>query len=398
MQTQAKSVCWNAIVKNESRIIERCMASMVKELDYWVVVDTGSTDGTQDIIRHFMTQHGIPGELIERPWVNFSHNRSEALQLAENKADYILFCDADMTLEVQDAAWKQHLAADAYLVDQKAHGGLLVYPNIRLVNGRLDGDRRFRYWGATHEYCDSIEPFLATRARLGGISMLDLADGGAKSDKYERDVQLLQTQIAELEALETASPSEQQAAHQSGLLRHAPTLLTRSTFYLAKTYRDSDTNDELAISAYQKRAALGGWEEEVWYSLFDIARLKENGQYPEDQVIRAYLDAYENRPLRAESLYYLARYLRQRQRYAQAYVYALAASDIPMTDDLLFVIRPVYTWKAKDELAIAAYWIGRHQQCADLCDQLLSNPELSDTEHERIQENLRYAVDKLRHN
>lgn len=398
MQTQAKSVCWNAIVKNESRIIERCMASMVKELDYWVVVDTGSTDGTQDIIRHFMAQHGVPGELIERPWVNFSHNRSEALQLAAHKADYILFCDADMTLEVQDAAWKQHLTADAYLVDQKAHGGLLVYPNIRLVNARLEGDRRFRYWGATHEYCDSIEPFLATRARLSGISMLDLADGGAKSDKYERDVQLLQAQIAQLEALDTASTSERQAAHRSGLLRHAPTLLTRSTFYLAKTYRDSDTNDALAISAYQKRAALGGWEEEVWYSLFDIARLKENLQYPEEQVIRAYVDAYENRPLRAESLYYLARYLRQRQHYALAYVYALAASDIPMTDDLLFVTRPIYAWRAKDELAIAAYWIGRYQQCADMCDQLLSNPELPTADHERIQENLRYAVEKLRHN
>jgi glycosyltransferase involved in cell wall biosynthesis len=371
------------------------MASMVNELDYWVVVDTGSTDGTQEIICQFMAQHGVPGELIERPWKNFSHNRSEALELAEHKADYILFCDADMALEVHDKEWKQQLSADAYLIDQKAHGGLLVYPNIRLVNGRLEGDHRFRYWGATHEYCDSIEPFLSTRERLNGISMLDFADGGAKSDKYERDAHLLQEQIAQLEALETASPSERQAAHQSGLLRHAPGLVTRSAFYLAKTWRDSD-NDEQAILAYQKRVALGGWEEEVWYSLFDIARLKENLHYPEDEVIRAYLDAYENRPSRAESLYHLARYLRQRKRFAPAYVYALAASDTPLTDDLLFVARKVYEWQAKDELAIAAYWIGRYQQCADLCDQLLSNPGLPETDHQRIQANLQYAVAKIR--
>ncbi|MBO0611936.1 MAG: UDP-glucose--lipooligosaccharide beta 1-4 glucosyltransferase [Pseudomonadota bacterium] len=391
MQTQINSVCWNAIVKNESHIIERCMASMVKELDYWVVVDTGSTDGTQDIIRNFMAQHGIPGELIERPWVNFSHNRSEALQLAEHKADYILFCDADMALEVQDPDWKQHLSADAYLVDQHAHGGLLVYPNIRLVNGRLEGDRRFRYWGATHEYCDSIEPLLAHRSRLNGISMLDFADGGAKSDKYARDAHLLQNQITQLEALETASPAVRQTAYDSGILRHAPNLITRSTFYLAKTYRDNDQS-ELAIATYQKRVTQGGWKEEVWYALFEIARLKENLHYPEEDIIRAYLDAHENRPSRAEALHHLARYLRRRERYALAYTYALTANATPLTDDILFVMRPVYDWQAQDELAIAAYWIGRYQQCAELCEQLLTGDvPLPDSARERIQANWQYA-------
>lgn len=394
MQKPPRTLCWNAIVKNEARIIERCMASMVKELDYWIVVDTGSTDGTQDIIRNFMATHGIPGELIERPWVNFSHNRSEALQLAENKADYILFCDADMALEVHDPDWKHHLNADAYLIKQKAHGGRLEYPNIRLINARLQGDLRFRYWGATHEYCDSIEPFLASRERLDDISMLDFADGGAKSDKYERDGHLLQEQIRQLQALETASPAEREVAWQNGLLRHASNLITRSSFYLAKTLRDSD-NDEQAIQAYQQRVALGGWEEEVWYSLFDIARLKENLQYPQDEVMLAYLAAHENRPQRAEALYHLARYLRGCNRFALAYLYAQAASNIPMTNDLLFVSGGVYQWQARDELAIAAYWTGRYQQCADLCDQLLSNPALPDEQRPRIQANLKYAHDKL---
>jgi glycosyltransferase involved in cell wall biosynthesis len=394
MQTPSKTVCWNAIVKNEASIIERCMTSMINDIDYWVVVDTGSTDGTQNVIRSFMARHGIPGELIERPWKNFSHNRSEALELAENKADYILFCDADMALCVHDADWKAHLTADAYLVNQKAHHSL-VYPNVRLVNGRLEGDRRFRYWGATHEYCDSIEPFLSQKERLNSISMLDFADGGAKLDKYERDATLLLEQIKQLEALKTASPDERQAAYQSGLLRHAPNLITRNVFYLAKTYRDSGAFEQ-AISIYQKRIDLGGWEEEVWFSRFEIALIKETLGHPEEEVIRAYLDAYEYRPHRAEPLYHLARYLRERKHFALAYVYALTAANIPMTDDLLFVSSGVYTWQAKDELAIAAYWIGRYQQCAGLCDHLLSNPNLPETARQRIQENLQYATDKIR--
>lgn len=395
MQTQAKTVCWNAIVKNESHIIERCMASMVNELDYWVVVDTGSTDGTQDIIRNFMAKHGVPGELIERPWVNFSHNRSEALELAESKADYILFCDADMALVVHDNDWKQQLSADAYLVNQRAHGGTLLYPNTRLVNGHLKGDKRFRYWGATHEYCDTIEPGLATRERMYGISMLDFADGGAKSDKYERDASLLEKQIEQLEALKTAPQAERQAAWESGLLRHAPNLVTRSAFYLAKTYCDND-QDEQAITAYQKRVELGGWQEEVWYSLFDIGRLKENLRYPAEEIMAAYLKAYEYRPRRAEPLYHLARYLRGQERFALAYVYAQAASNIPMPDDLLFVANGIYEWQSKDELAVSSYWTGHYQQCADICDQLLSNPALPENARKRIQANLNFATDKLR--
>lgn len=395
MAQHTKTVCWNAIVKNEAKIIERCMASMVNELDYWVVVDTGSSDGTQEIIRQFMARHGVPGELIERPWVNFSHNRSEALALAEGKADYLLFCDADMALVVHDPHWKENLNQDAYLVTQKAHGGNLEYPNIRLVNARLEGDKRFRYWGATHEYCDSIEPFLSTRELLKSISMLDFADGGAKSDKYARDVKLLETQIAELEALETASPEVRAAAYQSGLLRHAPDMITRNTFYLAKTLNDSEHYAE-AIKVYQRRVQQGGWAEEVWYSLLQIAKLKEALNYPADEVVSAYLIAYENRPTRAESLYHLARYLRERERYALAYVYALAACHLPMPDDLLFLNPTVYTWQSKDELAVAAYWTQRYAECAELCDQLLSDPALPAEHRPRIEANLGYAQQHLR--
>lgn len=34
----------------------------------WVIVGTGSEDGTQHVIRSYLANAGIPGELYERPW------------------------------------------------------------------------------------------------------------------------------------------------------------------------------------------------------------------------------------------------------------------------------------------------------------------------------------------
>ena len=91
-------ICLNMIVKNESPVIERCLASVKPWIGHWVIVDTGSTDGTQELVRKAMA--GVPGELHERPWRNVGHNRNEALDLARAHGDYVLFIDADEQLQV----------------------------------------------------------------------------------------------------------------------------------------------------------------------------------------------------------------------------------------------------------------------------------------------------------
>ena len=83
------------IVRNEAHIVTEALASAAPHIDRWVIVDTGSTDGTQNVISDWFAAHGIPGELHERPWVSFAHNRSEALELCAGEADYAWVLDAD---------------------------------------------------------------------------------------------------------------------------------------------------------------------------------------------------------------------------------------------------------------------------------------------------------------
>src|ERR1051326_1134569 len=119
---ERKTICLNMIVKNESEVIERCLNSVKHLIDYWVIVDTGSNDGTQEVIKNFLRD--IPGELLERPWVDFAHNRNEALFAAKDKADYLLFLDADEIWQYSPKFSLPVLDQDAYYVAVRQLGAV----------------------------------------------------------------------------------------------------------------------------------------------------------------------------------------------------------------------------------------------------------------------------------
>jgi glycosyltransferase involved in cell wall biosynthesis len=104
-------ICLNAMVANESRTITRMLDSCYKYIDYWVIQDNGSTDGTQDIIRNYFQEKGIPGFLYETEWLYPGYNRDHTLQTclkADHGCDWILRMDADEQLLVEDDFdWKQ---------------------------------------------------------------------------------------------------------------------------------------------------------------------------------------------------------------------------------------------------------------------------------------------------
>lgn len=384
------TVCWNAIVRNESSVIRRCMASLVGQIDYWVVVDTGSIDDTPGIIASFFAEHGILGELHHRVWRNFADNRNEALRLAEGKADYLLLTDADMTLSVKNPDWKRGLDADAYLVKQ-------CMPNLdqflpRLINARLTGDKRWRYRCVTHEYLDAEMPGANRSAFLNGVELIDLDDGGCKSDKFVRDAALLAKQLAELEALlqAHADRDDEQAA---SLRRDLPVLLPRTLFYLAQSHENGNIDLGQAIAYYLKRIELGGWTDEVAYSWYRVGLCRERLNRPWPEAQEAYLQSWQAASQRVEAILQIVRHYNHAKQYHLSRLFGMAAVLITTPpSSSLFVDVAAHRWLMRDEYALACYWNGFPEEAERLWRTLLADEVLPEAERERVKTNLAFAT------
>lgn len=92
------------IVKNEEKMIEGCLESVKDFVDEIIIVDTGSTDNTINLINdkyEILKTKGINCKLHYFEWVNdFAKARNEALKLANGK--WILYLDADERLKYPD--------------------------------------------------------------------------------------------------------------------------------------------------------------------------------------------------------------------------------------------------------------------------------------------------------
>ena len=374
MSRSVTNICLNMIVKNEAKVLPRLFRSLKDYIDYYVIVDTGSTDDTIELIRREMTGYGIDGEVHERPWVSFGVNRQQALELAlaADKTDWLLFIDADEELGVSDPKFYEKLEPGQSYDIQKHHRDSR-YAVPHLVNVR---SARYRWEGPVHNYLVVVEG--EERRELRKDVWIVYHHGqGAKShaltqeEKFLRDAKLLEEELAK-------NPDD-----------------ARSQFYLAQSYRDAG-HLEQALAAYKKRASMeNGWDEERFVAQLEAGRVSVRLERPEAVILGELLAAYNLRPTRAEPLYELARYYRLKKGYAMATLFAKAGVQTALPNDRLFVMESIYRWRLLDELAVAASWGGDFATSKRAYEAVLTQIErglsVPEADAERIRQNLSEA-------
>ena len=168
----------------------------------------------------------------------------------------------------------------------------------------------------------------------------------------------------------------------------------RSVFFLAETSFQMDDFVD-ARRWYARRVEMGGCDEEVYWAMYRLAESMVELGEPWPDVQETYLKAWEFRPTRAEALYAIAFRCRVMQRYWLGYLFAQRAAETPFPEEDLFVIgyyAEIYAWRATDEQATSAFWIGKHAEAFELYRRLLARPDLPEPDRQRIATNRDFSV------
>jgi tetratricopeptide (TPR) repeat protein len=281
--------------------------------------------------------------------VNFGHNRNEALALAQNKSDYILFIDADDQLVFSEDFVLPELEADGYWMIQKEICGSFFKDHNLFCLMKNGTDISWK--GVIHEYLFAETP--KTVHQLQGVFNEYINDGSRSKDpeKIQKEILILQEGIKE-------EPSN--IRYQIYLGR---------AYWFLKDYHSSLNHFE---KASQMRSSL----EDLYYSLRYIALCQKNLNYPYETLINSFSTAYLFHPSRAESLHDLASYYMEKNNYHHAFLVAKQAMDIPQTTDNFFVERWIYDWGASLLFFECARAIGQTEEALTTVEKLLANTTL----------------------
>lgn len=376
---KAKRICFATMCKNEAHCIRATLEAVRPHVDSYLVYDTGSTDGTLDVVHAFFDDHGIDrqhGRMITSEWEGFARSKTQMMTEARSRTqwdvppDYILHLDADDVLVAFDPS-AIHAGADLFYATLER--GPLSFQATILYDARLT----WKFCGVAHTTIRALDKPELSYGNLPGCRV-DASERGSRKydpDKYAKDAALLVRQFKDTEVDDP-----------DGL--HA-----RSAFYAAQSYFDARAFME-AHFWYGQYLDIASWDEEVFEAHLRRARCLM-ARSASQITIRADIDrAIAIEPDRAEPHLYFGIWCNQNGYHEEAYRALKDARtksfEAVVRRYLLFVNPHAYGKYLVNELAVACYWTGRYAEGKALIAGVLDDPELS---YDRP--NLAYNLDQL---
>lgn len=300
------------MIKNEERVINRCLSSLEGTVDAYSIIDTGSTDSTIELCETFLKTR--IGQISNHEWKDFGHNRTRSFEATRDyvrdvlkwnlNTTYGLLIDADMIFYNRSLREKV-LNAAGYSMYHK--NGSIQYPLVTI----LSLGREWKSVGVTHEYWSGYDHVLLDETVC---FMREMADGVSRNQNYKfiRDKELLERG-----------------------LENEPNNI-RYMFYLANTYKALESYIQ-AIGMFERRIRSGGWEEEIWYSYYSIGLIYKTLSL--DVPFEEYMvKTFSLNQRRAEPIYHLAKYFANKQQVHKAKYYCDIGKSIPQNcTDKLFI-------------------------------------------------------------
>jgi glycosyltransferase involved in cell wall biosynthesis len=336
----SKTLGLSMIVKNESHVILRLLNSVVPIIDYWVIADTGSTDGTQEIIQKFFEEKGIPGKLLQIDWIDdFSYARNQSLNEIEKHVDYGMWIDADEELIINSSFNKEEM------LKQEFHSISIetIYGKVNYTRKNIWKTGMNFYWeGPIHELLSSKEETIGGLAK--GLSVVVRAEGSSWGNIIEK--YLGHAKILQAHAEKTNDP--------------------RWVFYTAQSYRDAQEYPT-SIEWYKKRAEMTeGFYEETFISKLMVAKLSEIIGKSKNECTILYQEANSSDPARGEAIKNLIQMYHRLNDWENAYVFSLYGlkynKNNPYPHRVLFLDTALYDFEMLELHSLSCFYTNRIEE------------------------------------
>ena len=359
----------NFICKDESHVIEKMLNSAKGIVDLIVVNDTGSTDGTQQIIKNFGEKHNIPTYVFERPFDDFEKSRTYAMEKLKEVVKELewdpskvhgFWFDCDEQLVIDSKFDKNQFTKDLYMIN--TYIGAMKYTRNTFFKVSLP----FRWYGPVHEFivCDqqNITSGLAENIHVN-VEMTGSSWQGDIAQKYLSHSHKLEAYIA----ADRKDP--------------------RWIFYTAQSYHDSasmkdnkEENEERlrrSLKYYRERVSrTDGYPEEIYYAQYRVGAIMRVLEEPWALTHQELLKAYAIDPLRGESIKVIIDYYLQMSDWHMAYLYTKFAKTTfhnknPYPTRLLFVDEATYVWKFAEAHAAACFYTNRLDEARSTYNEIV---------------------------
>lgn len=379
------TIAFATMCKNEEAVIRGTLDSVAPHIDYLVFVDTGSTDNTVAEVEKFMEDTGIPGEIHVDEWIDFDVNKTQMMDYAYGKADYIFHLDSHMHLQGDFNFNFDGNLEDSYDIEQRR--GSATFPATILWKG----DLRWRFIGVRHTImkCED-KPHGYTRGRIDNCWIQHGAGGmGSRTttdpNKYGKDAMALENQFWKV------------------ISNDPDGIMTRSVFYAAQSWFDQK-DWQKSLNWYTLYTKLEDtWFEEKFESYLRIAKCRiELGQSVEE--IKPFIEsAIALEPERAEPYALLARHLFYRDGATNedkfnAYSYMKKAVECNLEEVkqkyILFVDDRSYGKYLFDDFSVMCYHTGNFTEGINYINQIFQDTEF-EIHRPRLEANLNFFKKRL---
>lgn len=345
-------ICLAMIVKNEAKVIEQCIKSVMPIIDSFCILDTGSTDKTIDKIHNILTKTEMSGVINTSKWKNFGENRTEVFDIIRKRelGDWALVVDADDIIRITNQLsrpWEtirkeiKEKINGFDVADVQIQSETIIYDQRRLFNMTLP----WKYEGPIHEY-PTVEGKLDLKStKMNVFSIIHTSKGSSWKDqktKYEGHAKVLKEW----------KPDPKSPNYELNVARRQ--------FYLAQSLKAAGRTQE-ALIEYRKRAEMKiGWEQEAIYSQLLVARLEEWLE-EKDRALIDYMECYNRDPERAEALAAIIKMLRVAGKFNLGVLFAekLITMKQPEYNTKMFIEQQALGWEAFLEAGLCLYYTGK---------------------------------------